>query len=254
MKIIDFIIHGNQVKFFLGADNCENYWGDDWDDRPYEHNAGTVYDEFVEAYFIKTFNWGFLVREPADGAMNGNSNYSKLDMKKRIVPCVVAVDEDYHDSWDDSFSAVVGNDNAIKYYFGDKVDETKEDIVYLKERKHQNLYIEFDCNADEKMLDVISHTIGTSLKYMANNKYLKEFDNVMYKNIEDISEKEYKVFFRDSIKNLCALYNINNTKDIVSSLSIKLIKEHDIKTNENQKYYICCQSDNNFDIGEVKKR
>ena len=44
MKIIDFEIKGNQVKFYLGSDNCDNYWGDDWDDKPYEHNAGEPYD------------------------------------------------------------------------------------------------------------------------------------------------------------------------------------------------------------------
>ena len=31
MKIIDFDEKGNVVRFYLGDDNCEDYWGDDWD-------------------------------------------------------------------------------------------------------------------------------------------------------------------------------------------------------------------------------
>ena len=50
MKIIDFDIKGNVIKFYLGQDNDMNYHGDDWDDVPYEHNAGEVYSEFVEGY------------------------------------------------------------------------------------------------------------------------------------------------------------------------------------------------------------
>ena len=47
MKIIDFSKKGNVVRFYLGEDNCKDYWGDDWNDFPYEHNAGCVYDEYI---------------------------------------------------------------------------------------------------------------------------------------------------------------------------------------------------------------
>ena len=48
MKIIDFDKKGNVVRFYLGEDVCNDYWGDDWNDAPYEHNAGTVYNRYVK--------------------------------------------------------------------------------------------------------------------------------------------------------------------------------------------------------------
>ena len=49
MKIIDFEPKGNAIRFYLGDDECNDYWGDDWNDRPYEHNAGIVYDRFIKS-------------------------------------------------------------------------------------------------------------------------------------------------------------------------------------------------------------
>ena len=47
-KIIDFERKGNIVRFYLGdVNNSNGYYGDDWDDVPYEHNAGKVYEQYV---------------------------------------------------------------------------------------------------------------------------------------------------------------------------------------------------------------
>ena len=35
MKIIDFELKGNQVKFYVGSDYCDDYYGDDTDDYYY---------------------------------------------------------------------------------------------------------------------------------------------------------------------------------------------------------------------------
>ena len=43
MKIIDYEIRGSCVRFYLGKDDDTDYHGDDWNDRPYDCNAGTVY-------------------------------------------------------------------------------------------------------------------------------------------------------------------------------------------------------------------
>ena len=34
MKLLDLERKGNVVRFFLGADDLEKWWGDDWDDAP----------------------------------------------------------------------------------------------------------------------------------------------------------------------------------------------------------------------------
>jgi len=127
MKIIDFEKKGNVVRFFLGQDDLEEWWGDDWDDRPYEHNAGTVYEEFVSGYKDIAFDFDDVVFEPCVGECN--SPYTKEDMVKRKVPCICVLKKEHQDQHPDdyySFKEIVGNINAIKYYFGDKMEGETE--------------------------------------------------------------------------------------------------------------------------------
>ena len=111
-RIIDFEIRGNIVRYYLGIKDekwgwtnkeyknnnnetpdwlkpSDYYYGDDWNDRPYENNAGKVYDEFI--YGTKTYyydiNW--KVVEPCYGVLN--SCYCKDDFKKREIPCVIVI-------------------------------------------------------------------------------------------------------------------------------------------------------------------
>ena len=119
-KIIDFERKGNVVRFYLGADDCNDYWGDDWDDAPYEHNAGQVYDRFVTATRDVAFPFDSMVLEPAND-WSGNSYYSKEDMKSRRVPCLIVVPAevvgDY--SYREQFKDWIGSDGIKKFYFGD---------------------------------------------------------------------------------------------------------------------------------------
>ena len=122
MQIIDFKKKGNVVRFYLG-DATAHYWGDDWNDRPYEHNAGQVYEEFIKGYKDIAFDFDDLVLEPANGAWNSNSRWSKEDMIARRVPCIIVVPREvYQDSWDDSFDSWAGADGIKKYYFGDEME------------------------------------------------------------------------------------------------------------------------------------
>ena len=122
MQIIDFKRKGNIVRFYLG-DASSYYWGDDWNDRPYEHNAGQVYEEFIKGYKDIAFDFDDLVLEPANGAWNSNSRWSKEDMVARRVPCIIAVPKEvHHDSWDDAFDTWAGAEGIKKYYFGDEME------------------------------------------------------------------------------------------------------------------------------------
>lgn len=126
MKIIDFNRKGNVVRFYLGADDCENYWGDDWDDRPYEHNAGTVYEEFIDGYIDIAFAFGCNVLDAeSDYTYKGNSPFSKQDFKNGKAPCIVAiaetiVEDDYLNS--DVYSRQIGNKAAECFYFNDPIE------------------------------------------------------------------------------------------------------------------------------------
>lgn len=121
LKIIDFEKKGNVVRFYLGNKDCKDYWGDDWNDKPYDCNAGEVYDKFVVSSQDIAFPFGCAVLEPCDGELN--CNYSKEDMKARRVPCIIVVPEDMlaDQCWMARFCDWVGSENVVKFYFGDSI-------------------------------------------------------------------------------------------------------------------------------------
>ena len=121
MKIIDFSKKGNVVRFYLGEDDLKEWWGDDWDDAPYEYNAEKVYDEYVSGHKDVAFLFDSLVIEPCEGVTN--SEWSKEDMIHRRVPCIIVVPMDLaKDSWyGQDFNHWIGVDGVEKYYFGDRM-------------------------------------------------------------------------------------------------------------------------------------
>lgn len=105
----------------------ECQWGDDWDDAPYEHNAGEVYDSFVTGIMDVAFPFDYEVLEP--GGSYSNSIYCKEDMKERRVPCIL-VNTDNKCCYDNDFIKVCGSDNnkVVKFYFGDTISEIEKKI------------------------------------------------------------------------------------------------------------------------------
>ena len=135
MKIIDFEKKGNLVRFWLGNDECADYYGDDWNDTPYEHNAGKVYDEFISGYVDVFFPFDYTVMEPSDDwHYSRNSPYCKDDMRDRICPCIVAVKDRVND-WIDpksfAFYAASDADGVIRYYFNDKIEVPESRMVII---------------------------------------------------------------------------------------------------------------------------
>lgn len=131
--IIDCEKKGNVVRFYLGNKNCTDYWGDDWNDRPYDCNAGAVYDQFILNTQDIAFPFGCKVLEPCDGVLN--CSYSKEDMKKRRVPCLVIVPEKIVKDggyWKDSFYDWVGSDEVLKIFFGDQLSVLEEKLEIMK--------------------------------------------------------------------------------------------------------------------------
>ena len=129
MKIIDFEKKGNVVRFYLGRDDCEDFHGDDWNDTPYECNAGGVYDRFVVGHADIAFPYDMLVLEPCDGEFN--SRYCKDDMKTGNVPCLIVVPaEQAERSYYDSFSYWLGCKDIQMYYFNDPMQPTNGLSMY----------------------------------------------------------------------------------------------------------------------------
>lgn len=130
-EIIDFAVKGNAIRFYLGKNGEQ--WGDDWDDVPYEHNAGTVYDEYVQGTQDIFAPFDCFVLQPSDGCWEGNSAYSKKDMIDNTVPCIIIVPASmakgsYYDSLFDYWAGCKG---VKKIYFGDKIDRVKLEINAL---------------------------------------------------------------------------------------------------------------------------
>lgn len=109
MKIIDFEHYGNVIRLYLGADDCEDYWGDDWNNAPYEHNAGKVYSEYIQGYVEFAFPLKYDVCEACHGYFN--SPFSKEDMINRKIPCLT-----------------ISTEPNIEIYFGDNIDEISKQI------------------------------------------------------------------------------------------------------------------------------
>lgn len=123
LKIIDFDRKGNVVRFYLGEDDCQDYWGDDWDDAPYDCNAGTVYDRFISGHKDMAFPFDSHVLEPCDDYYSRETWATKDDMKKRKTPCIIVVPEEAaRDHWGVSFNMFVGADGVQKFYFGDHME------------------------------------------------------------------------------------------------------------------------------------
>jgi hypothetical protein len=68
----------------------ELQWGDDWNDAPYEHNAGEPYDthkegtERVEHHLLKVA-WDGPYNTPASLAYRGNSHFSVQSINRGVV-------------------------------------------------------------------------------------------------------------------------------------------------------------------------
>lgn len=136
MKIIDFERKGNVVRFYLGEDECEDYHGDDWDDRPYEHNAGKVYDEYIASTKDALFPFDYTVLEPKDPEWQYNSQWCKDDMKERKIPCIIVVPEseyDYLHEYD--FMYYLGNEKVKKIYFGDSLQKLYDVLENLNKEE-----------------------------------------------------------------------------------------------------------------------
>lgn len=141
LKIIDFEKKGHLVRLYLGDKNLNEYYGDDWNDVPYDCNAGTVYDRFATGFIDVVFQFDSYVLEPSnEWISSGNCGYCKDDMKNRNMPCIVYVPYELDDGYFyDNFSRWVGSDNATKIYFEDTINVNERREVFCNNNKIQGV-------------------------------------------------------------------------------------------------------------------
>lgn len=136
LKIIDFDKKGNVVRFYLGKKDLKEYYGDDWNDAPYDCNAGTVYENFMVGFIDVAFPFGSYVLEPSDEYGSYNCKFCKENMKNGDVPCIVYVPQDLSNSYlYDSFSHWAGSNRAYKFYFEDNITTNEKHEVFCNENK-----------------------------------------------------------------------------------------------------------------------
>ena len=68
----------NNILYFTS--DIDNQWGDDWDDRPYEHNAGTPYETHTT---VKKIAFIGYYSEPC--SYHHSSPYSVADINNGII-------------------------------------------------------------------------------------------------------------------------------------------------------------------------
>ena len=77
------------IKLWFSDLDVSNVWGDDWDDKPYEHNAGEPYDvidsEIINKYIkiIIELNDKELLL-PCSGTINSNFSVEDINIRKQI--------------------------------------------------------------------------------------------------------------------------------------------------------------------------
>lgn len=130
MIIIDWEKKGNLVRFYLGDKDDKDYWGDDWNDTPYEHNAGRVYEKYITGFRDVVFPYDYLVCEPADDWHYNGSPYSKEDMKKKKCPCICALKYDPETFMEPGYIEMSADYNAVKFYFGEEMSPSDEITVF----------------------------------------------------------------------------------------------------------------------------
>lgn len=90
-KVLDIYRKGNVVKFYLGDKNLQEYHGDDWDDFPYELNAGPVYDKFVSKTVDVAFPYDISIYDAYQ--FYPHLTYSKNEFIKNKHPYLIGVNE-----------------------------------------------------------------------------------------------------------------------------------------------------------------
>lgn len=225
MKILDFELFGNIVKLYLG-ETVEGIFGDDWNDTPYEHNAGCVYDKFYNKTVEIAFPLSTQVYEPCFGY--DNSPYCKNDFLFRKVPFLLF--GQLNDAWKYSdFEYLLENVPTLnKLYIGDDWDDTvvKYGKLFTILNKPTNLgitSIRFNfMNSNDKSI-----TLGIEdIQELRLGHIIKEKSVV--KTPQGFSNKEEDVvhFFKIFIPNKYnTVYSVTSEFNLTTTVFEKLCKK-----------------------------
>lgn len=189
-KILDFECFGNIVKLYLG-ETVNGIYGDDWNDIPYEHNAGTVYDKFYTDTVEIAFPLSTQVYEPCFGY--DNSPYCKNDFLFRKVPFLLF--GQLNEAWKYSdFEYLLDNVSTLnKLYIGDDWETV---LV-----KYGNLFTRVEENTDGTW-DTIQFTFSDHEKFAIDVGDIGSLilDNIITsKNISYTSYSDVSTTYKETV-------------------------------------------------------
>lgn len=154
MYLIDFQKVGNVARLFLGND--KNYTGDDWNDRPYDANAGRVYDRYILGTVEMMIPFEYSLLEPKEPEYLPSCSWCMDDMKERKCPALVVYkNKDLSWNREDNFNKAVMDDNSVKIYLGDDLADIKSALYKLDENiQFVNMQLK---NRKEKDANIYGH-------------------------------------------------------------------------------------------------
>ena len=265
-KILDFECFGNIVKLYLG-ETVNGIYGDDWNDIPYEHNAGTVYDKFYTDTVEISFPLSTQVYEPCFGY--DNSPYCKNDFLFRKVPFLLF--GQLNDAWKYSdFEYLLENVPTLnKLYIGDDwetvlvkygkfftiVEETHDgtwDTIQFEFSDHDDKFVIDAGDIDSLILDNIipskniSYTSygGVSTAYKETVHFVKMFipdtSNIVYSSYNGHIRSVFDKLKDNNIKTISLLdgdkviakYEVTFKDDLNSGMTFSNMYQYTHETSD----------------------
>ena len=207
-KIIDWELKGNTVKFYLGKETEDwgwvnpnykrkengeyvrpnwleprkDFYGDDWNDRPWQDNAGQVYEQFVYATRTMYFDFDDVVFE------NTTNNYCKDDFKSGKIPFLAVLRKGYNDenAYYFDFNDIIGAKGVECFYFGDSLEPDS----ILSDDGHTFVSGEIEQNGEREMNKLIKNNLlSDELEDEEYNLFVESpFNSIDFKVGEDDDE------------------------------------------------------------------
>ncbi len=240
MKILDFELFGNIVKLYLG-ETVEGIFGDDWNDTPYEHNAGCVYDKFYTDTIEIAFPLSTQVYEPCFGY--DNSPYCKNDFLFRKVPFLLF--GQLNEAWKYSdFEYLLENVPTLnKLYIGDDWEDVlvKYGKLFTILNKSTNLDItsirfNFMNNNDKSITLGIEDIQELQLKHIIKEKSVVKTPQG-FSNKEENAVHFFKIFIPNKYN---TIYSVTSEFNLTTTVFEKLCKK-DIESMEFLSDNIVCE-------------
>lgn len=222
MKIVDFKKDGNIVRFYLGK-TINGIYGDDWDDTPYEHNAGEVYDKFYDKTIDIAFPLDTQVFEPCYGFIN--SPYCKNSfISEDKVPCIIF--GEVENLWQyENYAELLENVPSLdKIYLGDEWEDVMakygDKFTVLPSKKSNQFGILFEnCEymtfnkEDVEMVEL--DEIYANVRFYKDETQIMRVANHVHIVLTQKADVEYLPFLVENLKTT-TFKRILEHSDIVS--------------------------------------